>query len=422
MICCLTIYGIINLNIQNMKNIIYSRLTVVVLLLSCVNISVSAQEVSTKYRRSSIYSFMIKHNKQQFADSISKVFAVMPVPDKYNDHDLSVKILSIDDSKMDNNVKVTNFLEQNRVASRLVAKWFDRDLFNSQCDLSLVKSRGLYSASEFDKALAGKSARGKAMLEDAGEELIGNTFIIANDIRYLDKNKGAKAIGVFFRILGSAMDAYSGSSNYSDLGNSLGDIAETFKGFSVKVHTYLYQLVWDDETANKFYTQDYSDVPDLSKIQTFDRDRSSYKLKYIGEQISSGSTTSFMGIKEDEPLVMVRKACQRALDENIANLQKNFEQFKVKVPLDNVSPLKAAIGRKEGLTPDSKFEVLESSTKEGKTVYKKVGVIVPISSQIWDNRYMAKEEQAYGATFGATTFKKVSGGDFYSGMLIREIK
>ncbi|MBP7358706.1 MAG: hypothetical protein KA955_05130 [Prevotella sp.] len=390
--------------------------------MSCVNISVSSQDASAKYRRSSIYSIMIKHNKQQFADSISKVFAVMPVPDKYNDHDLSVKILSIDESKMDNNVKVTNFLEKNMVASRLVAKWFDRDLLNSKCDLNLVKTRGLYNASEFDKALAGKSARGKAMLEDAGEELIGNTFIIANDIRYIDKNKGAKVVGGLFRIIGSAMDAYSGSNSYTSLGNSLGDIADTFKGFTVKIHTYLYQLVWDNESANKFYTQYYSDVSDKSKMEAFDRNRSSYKLKYIGEQLSSGSTTSFMGIKEDEPLVMVRKACQRALDENIANLQKNFEQFKVKVPLDEVSPIKAAIGRKEGITADSKFEVLESSVNEGKTVYKRVGIIAPIPTLIWDNRYMATEEQAYGATLGATTFKKISGGNLYPGLLIREIK
>ena len=34
---------------------------------------------------------------------------------------------------------------------------------------------------------------------------------------------------------------------------------------------------------------------------------------------------------------------------------------------------------------------------------------------------MAEEEGAPGATLGKTTFKKVSGGDFYPGMLIREI-
>ena len=41
---------------------------------------------------------------------------------------------------------------------------------------------------------------------------------------------------------------------------------------------------------------------------------------------------------------------------------------------------------------------------------------------IWDNRFMAVEEKAEGASLKYTTFKKVSGGDFYTGMLIREIK
>lgn len=92
-------------------------------------------------------------------------------------------------------------------------------------------------------------------------------------------------------------------------------------------------------------------------------------------------------------------------------------------PLISVSPLKAYIGLKEGVTEKSRFEVLEAElSKEGKMTYKRVGVIQPKENLIWDNRYMASEEQAYGSDFGFTTFRKVSGGDFYPGMLIREIK
>lgn len=115
--------------------------------------------------------------------------------------------------------------------------------------------------------------------------------------------------------------------------------------------------------------------------------------------------------------------CGLYIDENIASLQKNFDQFKVNTPLISVSPLKAYIGLKEGVTEKSKFEVLEAElSKEGKMTYKRVGVIQPKENLIWDNRYMASEEQAYGSDFGFTTFRKVSGGDFYPGMLIREIK
>lgn len=376
-----------------------------------------------KYRRSSIYSLMIKHQNQKFADTIANVFTLMPVPDKYNDHDLSVKIVSIEEkTKRVEPSSIEDFLNRNDVASRLVSKWFDRDFTNGVCNVELVKERGLYSASEMDKAIASQLQRGTAMLEDAGEELIGNTFVLVNDIRYIDKSKGSKAVGVTLKLLGALAGGLTGDRSYTDMGQSMGDIAETFKGFRVKIYTHLYQLEWNDEIADDFYRNMYCDTPDDDKKSAFEKGRSKFRLKYVGTQESSGSTTSFLGIKEDEPEMMVRKACQRALDENVANLQKNFDQFKVKVPLLSIDPLTAPIGKKEGITEESEFEVLEVQEKEGRTVYKRVGVISPVRNLIWDNRFMAVEERAEGATLGYTTFKKVSGGDFYPGMLIREIK
>ena len=129
-----------------------------------------------------------------------------------------------------------------------------------------------------------------------------------------------------------------------------------------------------------------------------------------------------MGIKEDEPEVMVRKACQRAIDENIVDLQRNFESFRIKTPLVSVEPLTAYIGMKEGVDEKCKYEVLEViEMEDGSHKYNRVGVIEPIKGQIWDNRYMAEEEGAPGATLGCTTFKKVKGKDFAKGMLIREL-
>jgi hypothetical protein len=288
--------------------------------------------------------------------------------------------------------------------------------------MQLIKERGLYDASELNKALADKSVRGKALLEDAGEDLISNTFVLVNDIRYRDKSKGSKAIGSIFRVIGAAAAAYTGNSDWNKTGDSFGDLTESYKGFSVIIHSYLYQLVWDEETSSTFYKYDYSSKGNSSVKKQFDSDRGKYKLKYIGEQISNGSTTSFVGIKLDEPIAMVRKACQRALDENIASLQKNFDQFKVRVPLIRISPIQAPIGLKEGVNSKSQYEVLEVSDENGHKVYKRVGVIAPVESLIWDNRYMAEEEHAYGSNLKFTTFKKISGGDFYPGMLIREIK
>ena len=85
--------------------------------------------------------------------------------------------------------------------------------------------------------------------------------------------------------------------------------------------------------------------------------------------------------------------------------------------------MEAKIGKKEGITENSLFEVLERVKDEnGKITYKKIGEVKPVPNLIWDNRYMAEEEMAQGATLGCTTFKKVKGGDFIPGCLIRQIK
>lgn len=394
--------------------------------LAFFTVGVYAQEPVSDYRRSSIYSVLVNHTDQQFASEIKEAFLQIPVPDKFNDHNLSVKVLNMDKklsgagSQKENPV-ITEFLQNNKVASRLVGRWFNRDFFTGQCDMELVKERGLYNATEFDKQLATRSARGMAMLQDAGEDLIGNTFVLVNDIRYVDKNKGAKTAGGILKALGSIAAAYTGT-NIDDLTDNIGDMVETIKGFKVKINTFLYKLDWNDEQANLFYQEQYAAKPDATKCANFDAARGNYRLKYVGKVESSGGTTSFLGINEDQPVVMVRKACQRAIDENVVDLQRNYEEFRTKSPLLSVEPITAYVGKKEGVTVKSKFEVLEVVEMENGThKYNRVGVIEPIENLIWDNRYMAVEEGAQGATLGFTTFRKVSGKDFAKGMLIREM-
>lgn len=88
----------------------------------------------------SIYSLMINHTDQQFAKEIKEAFLQIPVPDKFNDHNLSVKVVNMDKKlagakKEQENATVTDFLEKNKIASRLVGRWFNRDFFTGQCDM-----------------------------------------------------------------------------------------------------------------------------------------------------------------------------------------------------------------------------------------------------------------------------------------------
>ncbi|MDE5773619.1 MAG: hypothetical protein K2H86_04090, partial [Muribaculaceae bacterium] len=185
-----------------------------------------------------------------------------------------------------------------------------------------------------------------------------------------------------------------------------------------------YQLVWDEETAGTFYKTHFSDRPDETKMSRFDNERGAYSLKYIGEVESSGSQNSFLGIKEEHPDIMIRKACQRAIDDNVADLQKSFEVFRVKSPIVavNGNEVMVPIGLKEGLSLESEYEVLEPQEKDGRMVYKRIGIVVPVKDKIWDNRYMASEEGAFGADLNATTFAVKSGSTPYEGLLVRQLK
>ena len=378
------------------------------------------------YRRSSLYSLLISHTDKKYNTQIENCFLQIPIPDAYNDHDLSVKIVNFEGDVEQEKVgkketpkgpeQINTFLEENQIASRLVGKWFMRDYNTGECTMDLIGSRGIYAASEIDKAKAAANLKGDAMLADAGENLIQNIFVLINDITYIDKGSRSKNVGMALKILGSIAAATTGNDAIEDLGNLTGSMVETYKGFSVKVNTSLYQLVWDDEAAAITYDN-------WGNRDAFENNRGNYKLKFVGTQLSNGGTTSFLGIREDQPEIMIRKACQRALDENIANLQQNFQAFQIKTPLESVDPLEARVGKKEGITEDSRFEVLEPQKDgNGRITYKKIGEIKPVQNLIWDNRFMAEEEMAEGATLGCTTFKKVSGGDFLPGHLIRQIK
>lgn len=401
-------------------------LTAICLITSTVAFAQNTEN-EPKYRRSSLYSLMINHTDQKFASEIRNSFLNIPIPDKYNDHDLSVKVVDIN-TKLKNassnkeNADITAFLNDNQIASRMVAKWFNRDKYTGACDMELVKERGLYNANEFDKQMAARSARGTSMLQDAGEDLIGNTFVLVNDISYVDKAKKGMIFGGIIKALGSVAQAYTGV-NVSSATNLIGDIAESIRGFSVKINTFLYKLSWNDEIANNFYETQYTDSIDTDKAQNFESNRGNYQLVYVGKVESSGSTTSWLGVKLETPENMVRKACQRAIDENIVDLQTQFEEFRTKTPLLSIDPLTADIGMKEGVSKKSHFEVLDRvEQQDGTYKYVKVAEIEPVEDLIWDNRYMAVEEGAKGANLGKTTFKKIKGGDIFPGMLIRETK
>lgn len=379
----------------------------------------SLEETGLKYRRSSLYTLMINDKNREHYGRIRNSFGDIELSEKFNDHNVGPYLIPGTEGE-DQTLNINNFLAQNNIAKELVAKWFNRSA-DGTFNMDLVAERGSYDASELDVMVAQESKRGSALLADAGEELIKNTFIVVYDYKYSNKEESAKKTGGWLSAI-STVASYAGLDVVSSVAD-VANIAQTTmgKGYFVKTTAYLYKLKWDEEIASRFYNEMWIDESnyDSSKKEAFDN-TDMFQLEFVGTQVARRNLqSSIFSSKTNEDLIGI--ATIRAADKSISKLQREYEQFRVKTPLLSGEPITAAIGLKEGLEKGDKFEVLEQTINDdGVTEYKRVGIIKVDHKQIWDNSYLAEEDQTANKS-GYTVFKGAK-NKFYPGMLIRQIK
>ncbi|WP_273017111.1 hypothetical protein [Leeuwenhoekiella blandensis] len=373
-----------------------------------------------KYRRSSLYTLMINDDSREHFGHIRNTFGNIELSEKFNNHNIGPYLINTAGGIDDQTEAINQFFIQNQTAKELVAKWFNRDV-DGNFDMEVIANRGSYNASDLDVLVAQDSQRGQALLEDAGEELIKNTFVIVYDFKYTNKEEKAKKTGGFLSALSTAASFVPGMENVSTVVDGV-NLAQTAlgKGYFVKTTAYLYQLEWNEEVASRFYNEMWMDENsyDPNRKAAFDN-TDIFKLKFIGTQIARKNLQStIFSNKTNKDLIGI--ATVRASDKSIAQLQREFEDFRVKTPLLSGDPIAAKIGTKEGIEKGDKFEVLEQVLGEdGKTYYERVGTIKVDKNEIWDNSYLAEEDTS--ANLSGQTLFKGSSNKYYSGMLIRQI-
>lgn len=374
-----------------------------------------------KYHKASLYSIMLKHDNQEYCDEIVEVFKKIPIQDNFYDFNLTNTVFKAgqledsDTSRADNQKPhIDKLLYENAIGRRLVAKWFNRSK-NGTFNPNQLIDKGYYnvSASDIQTALLSHKTQ-EGVIYDAGEELIGETYILVNDISYGDKRRNKE----------KRMSAAIALSAIPIIGMvalpAAGIMTNDYSGFNVTVTSYLYRLDWTREISDGFYSVYYTETPDDVKKKAFASEKGLFTVHYIGAQTVHSSNSNLKGVNDRES--QIRKICTRAIDKAIAQLQKEHPEFRVRTPLVSTSPIRAHIGVREDVTPDSKFEVLEvSENSEGIQSYKRVAVIKPKSGKIWDNRYMAEFEEHKNGVLDTTEFEIVSGSISQTACLIREL-
>ena len=380
--------------------------------------NVTAQDVF-KYHKGSMYSIMLKHENQEYCKEMVDVFEKIPIQDNFYEFNLSKRVfkagvLEESDTTKANDQKphIDMLLRDNAIGRRLVAKWFNQakdGTFNP----NLILERGYYNvnASDIQTALYSHKTQ-EGIVYDAGEELIGNTYVLVNDIQYGDKRRdrekrisGAIALSAIPLVGMVAMPV-------------AGVLANDYSGFNVTVTSYLYRLDWTKEISDGFYNAYYTATQDVNKKEAFKKQKTLFTVSYLGSQTVHSQNSNFKGVNDRES--QIRLVCTRAIDKAIAQLQKEHPEFRVRTPLLSSSPITAHIGIREDVTEDSRFEVLEvGETSDGRTTYKRVAVIKPKKGKIWDNRYMAEFEEHKNGILKSTEFELVSGSISQTACLIR---
>jgi hypothetical protein len=287
--------------------------------------------------------------------------------------------------------------------------------------MQLIADRGQYDASSMQVNIAKGTARGTAALADAGEELIGNTFVVVSKLNFSANEPAARVIRDAAKLAAANLPA---------MGKTLAETAadgvykKTKDGYTVFTSAYLFKLKWNDSIEAVFYNDLWNDpsAPSADKKTAFDN--ANFEMEFVGQSKAS-SMVLFSG-KDRGPEKIIELATIRNVDNVYAKLQKEYDVFKTKTPLYTGFPITAKIGLKEGLEVGDKFDVLEQvmDPETGRTKYVVKGRITVAKGQIWDNRYALADEgsgeEKPQQDIDKTTFN--GGKNYLSGMLIKQVK
>ena len=316
--------------------------------------------------------------------------------------------------------RAIHWLNENHIASLLVGQWFNakkEKVDGSHYDMQLIQERGAYNASELDKLRSKESVRGEALLKDAGMELIPNTYVTVTYFKVRTAKEVSQAedwdsswTTIMFELIRAVNPAWRSNADV--------------KAFWVESTTFLFKLNWDEKDENKFLVE-YWDQ-DFSKLAT----SNDFSFSYLGYVESNGCGYPLPEkVNDDQGILSM--ALYDAIDNSIAKLQKEYEDFKIKVPLieANGKEATAFIGLKEGLEKNTKFEVLERVYNEKENIfrYKKVGNLKIDKSRVWENREIIEgirrsEPSVKPNPNVDRTYLLGANGSMAPGMLIRQIK
>jgi hypothetical protein len=350
-------------------------------------------------------NFMLLTHGDAYDEPTSKALRQLPPEAKFYTNPLDVSVLHLPQAPRSSALpaawqQVLTELTRQNVARKEVAAWYQRKPDGSM-SMELIHRRGEFNATDETFLMANATKRGVDELKDLGRKLIPKTYVVALD--------------------------------YGDIGYSASAESDIHT-WKATVRAMVFRLQFGSEAENSVYDiwPDEQDSPEVLAEKSRRFEQLPFALEFVqqasvnasasalitgkvsGKQSSGlqGLAALALGVKSKEALLneMIGKGYSNILNE----LEKKVAAFKVQAGVWELNPIRAKIGKKEGLKTDQRYYVLEYEQNrkgEQKAVRK---AVVRVAGGVADNRTLATGKSE------ASSFYQIAGRRVEKGMTLEQ--
>jgi|WetSurMetagenome_2_1015567.scaffolds.fasta_scaffold12054_5 hypothetical protein len=354
-----------------------------------------SQLVTDKYDRSSLTLILIDQPGFDYTTKLREGITKIQVPEKYFENKIDLKTINVPRAASavgalgvagaDIN-KIREVLNREKTGNKIISYWYARQA-DGTMSADRFLERGMYNATDADVLKAKGTKRGVDAIKDFGDKLIRQSYAVVLDYPNL------KAIN-----------------------------EEKIRGWSSDAKLYLFKVIFDDAIQAKLYNELWiypEDSPDVKAKKKLAFDQMNFDLEFVSQ---AGATLSQSELKNPPANYRITLTndelfdvlLQQGLDDCIYKVEKNVEEMKVKTALYQVNPLKAKVGKKEGLAVDHRYFVYEYVYHEKTNTTTSVRRSVLRVKKVADNRNIATGESQM------STFYQVAGGHLEKGFTLQQ--
>lgn len=363
-------------------------------------------------------------------------------PNQYNKHGADIGRVRLgeksDISDRDMRSIIDSYINRNKIANKLVMRWFNYnangrpnfDIDNPEnpraaINMQTIFDRGYYTVNAGDENVSMTSLKRDrdVQIKELSMKLLPFTFMTFTKLEFYENEPVARGVrdaavlvaeAAYSQALKDGKDPKMSKFWYDMAVVAANAVyAATKDGYTLRSRTWLYKLVWDEETEI-FFNREVLENPRL--LETSDK----FKLEYVDCQ-SNTSTVIVSVTRSFEEIISLTMV--RNLNKVFLELQERNDVFKVWTPILDfyslVSPrleamitvdgknITAKIGTKEGLRGGEQFSVYDDDGNF-------YGYAIAQKGKIWDNGdetdedgqdYYEKQVDKKGNPVTCTTFK-----------------